>query len=160
MDGESRAIPSYFHEYNYGSRGDILRPSHILPTVPTQTSSREVLVVGLLPGYLCGDFSRAICQEVRKQQLCCRPSNKPGIRQICLQVNAFPKPFPRITNLGWSDALSLIVPASMLLAGAPLWDTWIMWTWVLVVSSLYFGFQGLSAGHHHPDNFHEGDDLG
>lgn len=56
--------------------------------------------------------------------------------------------------------MALAVPASMLLAGASLWDAWLMWTWVLVVSSFYFALQGLSAGHHHPDNYHEGDVLG
>ncbi|XP_026280421.1 cytochrome b5-related protein-like [Frankliniella occidentalis] len=63
-------------------------------------------------------------------------------------------------SLAWTDAVALAVPAAMLLSGAPLWDLWLMWTWVLVVSSLYFAMQGLSAGHHHPDNYHEGDALG
>lgn len=59
-----------------------------------------------------------------------------------------------------TDAVALAVPASVLLAGTPLLDAWLLWSWVLIVSSFYFGYQGLSAGHHHPDNYHEGDALG
>lgn len=62
--------------------------------------------------------------------------------------------------LTWADAVALVVPGCMLLTGAAPLHVWLMWTWVLVVSSFYFAFQGLTAGHHHPDNYHEGDALG
>lgn len=63
-------------------------------------------------------------------------------------------------RLEWTDAVGLAVPACLLLGGATLLDAWLLWTCILVVSSLYFAFQGLSAGHHHPDKYHEGDALG
>lgn len=32
-----------------------------------------------------------------------------------------------------------------------------MWTFILLVGSLQFGFVGLNAAHHHPEIYHEGD---
>lgn len=50
-----------------------------------------------------------------------------------------------------------VIPACMLVCGAPLLTTVVMWTWILMSSSVVFGFIGFNAGHHHPDLFHDGD---
>ena len=35
----------------------------------------------------------------------------------------------------------------------------LMWIYIITVSSFIFGVIGLNAGHHHPENAHEGDEL-
>ncbi|PSN47101.1 Cytochrome b5-related protein [Blattella germanica] len=56
------------------------------------------------------------------------------------------------------DLLPLLLPLLMLLcSGYENWWAIIMWTWIVIVSSFVFGFIGVSAAHHHPDIFHDGD---
>ncbi|XP_047108023.1 cytochrome b5-related protein-like isoform X1 [Schistocerca piceifrons] len=57
-----------------------------------------------------------------------------------------------------SDLIPLIIPASMVfIAGASLLEALYMWTYITVCGSLFFVFIGLTAAHHHPLIFHDGD---
>ncbi|XP_069700190.1 cytochrome b5-related protein-like [Periplaneta americana] len=42
-------------------------------------------------------------------------------------------------------------------SGSSFIETFIMWSWILIVSSFSFVFIGLNAAHHHPEIFHDGD---
>ncbi|KAJ4433720.1 hypothetical protein ANN_16031, partial [Periplaneta americana] len=42
-------------------------------------------------------------------------------------------------------------------SGSSFTETFIMWSWILIVSSFSFVFIGLNAAHHHPEIFHDGD---
>ena len=50
-----------------------------------------------------------------------------------------------------------VIPACMLMSGASVLSTLIMWTFIVSACSVVFGFIGFTAGHHHPDIFHDGD---
>ncbi|KAJ8937274.1 hypothetical protein NQ318_005672 [Aromia moschata] len=61
-------------------------------------------------------------------------------------------------NLKITDLTSFTLPAAMwILSGQPFLDTMWMWTFILFVGSVHYGFVGLHAAHHHPDIFHDGD---
>lgn len=59
---------------------------------------------------------------------------------------------------GIDDLVPFSLPLAMyLLSGQGFLATCWMWTFIIMVSSLHFCFVGLSAAHHHPDIFHDGD---
>ncbi|XP_069700263.1 cytochrome b5-related protein-like isoform X4 [Periplaneta americana] len=58
--------------------------------------------------------------------------------------------------------LDIIIPFIPLLvmyttSGATFRETFLMWIWIVGVSSFIFGFLGFNGAHHHPDIFHDGD---
>ncbi|KAI4456667.1 cytochrome b5-related protein-related [Holotrichia oblita] len=44
-------------------------------------------------------------------------------------------------------------------SGRPFVTTLILYAFIITVGSLIFGYIGLNAGHHHPDLFHDGDEV-
>ncbi|XP_052127157.1 cytochrome b5-related protein [Frankliniella occidentalis] len=63
----------------------------------------------------------------------------------------------RVTRLRLEDFLPLLYLGAMLACGAPALRALAMWLFLCVVHSLVFHFIGLTAAHHHPDIFHDGD---
>ncbi|XP_063225470.1 cytochrome b5-related protein-like [Bacillus rossius redtenbacheri] len=57
-----------------------------------------------------------------------------------------------------SDAIALILPAVMyFLGGAGFLQTLLMWSWIILTASFFFGVIGINGAHHHPDVFMDGD---
>ncbi|KAK3923005.1 Cytochrome b5-related protein [Frankliniella fusca] len=63
----------------------------------------------------------------------------------------------RVSRIRLEDFLPLLYLAVMVLCGAPFLTALAMWLFLWVVHSLIFHFIGLTAAHHHPDIFHDGD---
>lgn len=60
----------------------------------------------------------------------------------------------------YSDLVPLILPITMILFGnSNLFIVFRVWLQIILVNSFLFGLIGLNAGHHHPDNVHEGDKV-
>ncbi|XP_075220337.1 cytochrome b5-related protein-like [Lycorma delicatula] len=58
----------------------------------------------------------------------------------------------------WEDSICLVIPSVIyLFSGSSLLHCLEMWFLILTSGSLFFGFVGINAAHHHPDIFHEGD---
>lgn len=55
------------------------------------------------------------------------------------------------------DYLPVLYLLTMLVAGAPLGRSLLMWLYICTAHSLAFHCIGLTAAHHHPDIFHDGD---
>lgn len=56
------------------------------------------------------------------------------------------------------DFLPFLVPVVLYaFGGASLWFTLKWWICVIGVSSFIFAMIALNAGHHHPENIHDGD---
>lgn len=63
-----------------------------------------------------------------------------------------------IKEVNKTEVLPFLVPTLMyILGGRTFIETIIIWLVITLTGSFYFGFIGLSAGHHHPENFHDGD---
>lgn len=63
-------------------------------------------------------------------------------------------------QLHWDDLIAFTLPISMYIFGKnEFFAVIIMWVYIITASSFIFGVIGLNAGHHHPDNAHEGDEL-
>jgi hypothetical protein len=63
-------------------------------------------------------------------------------------------------HLGLDDLVGFSVPLAMFLFGQPnLYSVIFLWTLIIFTASFSFSVIGLNAGHHHPDNAHEGDEL-
>ncbi|XP_050298514.1 cytochrome b5-related protein-like [Anthonomus grandis grandis] len=61
-------------------------------------------------------------------------------------------------EIPWAALIPFTVPVfSWYVTGQPLWICAVMFLWVISISSLHFGIVGVSAAHHHPDIFHDGD---
>ncbi|XP_049801997.1 cytochrome b5-related protein-like [Schistocerca nitens] len=57
-----------------------------------------------------------------------------------------------------AELIPLIIPASMIfIAGASVKDAVYMWVYITLSASLFFNFIGITAAHHHPVIFHDGD---
>ncbi|KAF4520005.1 hypothetical protein B566_EDAN007153 [Ephemera danica] len=58
-----------------------------------------------------------------------------------------------------SDLISYTWPAAMLMCApsGQIFNTLVLWVYTMFMGSLYFGFVGFNAAHHHPAAFHEGD---
>lgn len=69
--------------------------------------------------------------------------------------------FTTKTNLfETSDLVPLIVPVSMFIFGSSsIWIVAKVWMQIVLINSFMFGLIGLNAGHHHPDNVHDGDKV-
>ncbi|XP_034238561.1 cytochrome b5-related protein-like [Thrips palmi] len=63
----------------------------------------------------------------------------------------------RVRRMRAEDYLPALYLLTMLVAGAPLFQSLFMWLYICVVHSLIFHSIGLTAAHHHPDIFHDGD---
>uniref|UniRef100_A0A1B6H6A9 Cytochrome b5 heme-binding domain-containing protein n=2 Tax=Homalodisca liturata TaxID=320908 RepID=A0A1B6H6A9_9HEMI len=62
------------------------------------------------------------------------------------------------TKFHSQDLISLVLPTAMLFVGrVPVLDVILMWTYINMISSFWFGVIGLNAAHHHPEIFHYGD---
>lgn len=57
----------------------------------------------------------------------------------------------------WRDAVPLVLPLTMSLFAPSALDALRLWLCVLAISSTLFHFVGLTAAHHHPEIFHDGD---
>lgn len=56
------------------------------------------------------------------------------------------------------ELFCLTLPLSIfLLSGTGLWSSFVAWNYVILTASFIFGVVGLTAAHHHPEIFHEGD---
>ncbi|KAF2890323.1 hypothetical protein ILUMI_15850, partial [Ignelater luminosus] len=54
--------------------------------------------------------------------------------------------------------LPLVIPLLMFIfTSHPLHWIFVMYIWILICGSFFFGVIGLNAAHHHPDIFHDGD---
>lgn len=59
-----------------------------------------------------------------------------------------------------SDAIPLVLPLFMIIFGTHNPFTILkVWLQIILVKSFVFALVGLNAGHHHPDNVHEGDKI-
>lgn len=47
-----------------------------------------------------------------------------------------------------------------LFSGQDLWSVIISWNIIIISASFTFGLVGLTAAHHHPDIYHDGDFFG
>ncbi|KAK9739690.1 Fatty acid desaturase [Popillia japonica] len=64
------------------------------------------------------------------------------------------------SSLRWENGIPLFHLLFLYLcSGRPLIATLTFYTFIIIVSSFFFGVIGLNAGHHHPDLFHDGDDV-
>ncbi|KAG8268917.1 heme binding [Homalodisca vitripennis] len=85
------------------------------------------------------------------------------LKSSCLQCTFTNKAmcsYSRIlkTKFHSQDLISLVLPTAMLLVGrVPVLDVILMWTYINMISSFWFGVIGLNAAHHHPEIFHYGD---
>lgn len=55
------------------------------------------------------------------------------------------------------DAVPFVIPSIMILFTPTVFDAMKLWLWVLITTSAMFHFVGLTAAHHHPEIFHDGD---
>ncbi|XP_056633075.1 cytochrome b5-related protein-like [Diorhabda carinulata] len=61
-------------------------------------------------------------------------------------------------NLKLTDLTGLSLPLIMyMFGGRSLWETLLMWSFILTVGGTFMAFIGLNGAHHHPDIFHDGD---
>lgn len=59
-----------------------------------------------------------------------------------------------------SDLLPFMLPAMMYLFGsADILTVVKWWLFIVVITSIMFGFIGLNAGHHNTETIHEGDTI-
>ncbi|XP_075972012.1 cytochrome b5-related protein-like [Anticarsia gemmatalis] len=60
----------------------------------------------------------------------------------------------------WHDGLGFLLPLWMyVVSGASLYDSIIMWLWIICTGSFIFANIGANAAHHHPDIFKDGDQV-
>ena len=58
------------------------------------------------------------------------------------------------------DLVAFLIPMAMYVFGkSELASVLRMWLFIIFMGSLIFGTIGVLAGHHHPENAHEGDEL-
>ena len=59
---------------------------------------------------------------------------------------------------GFKELIPLINPTCMMyLGGSKLTETLILWNFIVITASFFFGWIGINAAHHHPQIFHDGD---
>lgn len=83
-----------------------------------------------------------------------------GITPVSTYVRIYNILVTKLRPFYWDDLVPFTVPIAMyLFASNDILFVAKYWLYIVLWSSTFYGFIGLTASHHHPDAYHDGDQM-